>query len=110
MTEQDTWNKIQALVLGRRKYLCIAYSGYCSKCQNIDARYLTASVVDGSRECEECFIKRKYSELATGNLAPQITEEDSSEIKAQRAQKVREYFQIRKCSSSAKKNLHRDSR
>lgn len=63
--------------------------------------YLTASVVDGSTECEECFIKRKYSELA-----PQITEEESSEIKAHRAQKVREYFRIRKCSSSAKKNLH----
>ena len=91
MTEQEAMNKIQALVLGRRKYLGIAYSGYCSKCQNIDARYLTSSVVNGSTECEECFINRKYSELA-----PQITEEDSSEIKDQRAQTVRDYFKLRK--------------
>lgn len=95
MTEQDAMNKIQALVLGRRKYLGIAYSGYCSKCQNIDARYITASVVDGSTECEECFINRKYKEIA-----PQITEEDSSEVKAHRAQKVREYFKSRKCSET----------
>lgn len=100
MTEQDRWIKIQALVVGRRN-LCIAYSGYCSKCQNIDARYITASVVDGSTECEGCFINRKYSELA-----PQITEEDSSEIKAQRAQKVREYFRIRKCSETFTQKFH----
>ena len=91
MTEQEAMNKIQALVLGRRKYLGISYSGYCSKCHNIDARYITASVVDGSTECEECFIKRKYSEIE-----PQITEEDSSEVKEQRAQTVREYFRNRK--------------
>lgn len=91
MTEQEAMNKIQALVLGRRKYLGIAYSGYCSKCHNIDARYLTASVVDGSTECEECFINRKYSELA-----PQITEEDSTEVKTQRAQFVKDYFTKKK--------------
>lgn len=101
MTEGEAWSKIQALILERRRYCGISYSGYCSKCQNIDARYLTSSLVDGSRECEECFIKRKYSEIA-----PQITEEDSSEIKAQRAQTVREYFRIRKCSSIVNKNLH----
>jgi len=95
MTEQEAMNKIEALVLRRRRYLDVAYSGYCSKCQNIDARYLTASVVDGSTECEECFIKRKYKELA-----PQITEEDSSEVKAQRAQTVRDYFMRRKCSET----------
>ena len=87
MTEQEAMNKIEALILRRRKYLDVAYSGYCSKCQNLDARFITASVVDGSTECEECFIKRKYSELV-----PQITEEDSSEVKAQRAQTVKNYF------------------
>ena len=87
MTEQEAMNKIQALVLGRRKYLGIAYSGYCSKCCSLDAMYLTASVVDGSTECEDCFINRKYKEIA-----PQITEEDSSEVKAQRAQTVKDYF------------------
>jgi len=87
MTEQEAMNKIEALILRRRKYLDVAYSGYCSKCQNLDARYITSSVVDGSTECEECFIKRKYSELA-----PQITEEDSSEVKEQRAQTVKNYF------------------
>lgn len=91
MTEQEAMNKIQALVLGRRKYLGISYSGYCSKCQNLDARYLTASVVNGSTECEECFIKRKYSEIE-----PQITESDSSEDKKQRAQFVKEYFTKKK--------------
>ena len=87
MTEQEAFNKIQALVLGRRKYLGISYSGYCSKCGNLDARYLTASVVSGDTECEECFIKRKYKELA-----PQITEEDISEIKSQKVQTVKNYF------------------
>ena len=97
MTEQKAMNKIQALVLGRRKYLGIHYSGYCSKCQNIDARYLTASVCDGSTECEECFIKRKYSELA-----PQITEEDITEIRNERVKNVKEYFQRKKLEFNKK--------
>lgn len=91
MTEQEAMSKVQALVLGRRKYLGISDHSYCSKCQKLDARYLTCSVVDGSTECEECFIKRKYSEIA-----PQITESDSTEIKEQRAQFVKEYFTKRK--------------
>lgn len=96
MTEQDAMNKIQALVLGRRKYLGIAYSGYCSKCGNIDARYLTTNVVDGSTECEECFIKRCFINRKYSELAPQITVEDSSEVKAQRAQIVKNYFTKKK--------------
>lgn len=97
MTEQDAMNKIQALVLGRRKYLGIAYSGYCSKCGQLDARYLTASVVDGSTECEDCYAKRMYDELQV-----QITESDSSEIKAERAQIVQKYFQRKRKEFSQK--------
>lgn len=57
----------------------------------LDARHLTASVVDGSTECEECFIKRKYSEIA-----PQITEDGITEVKNQRAQFVKNYFTEKK--------------
>lgn len=91
MTEKEAMNRIQAMVIGRRKILGISYSGYCTKCRNLNARYLTSSAVDGSMECEECFIKRKYSEIA-----PQITEEDSKEVKEQRAQTVRNYFAKRR--------------
>ena len=86
MTEQDALNEIQELMIRRRKY-AFGQHTYCSKCRNRDAMYVITSIMDGSSECEECFIKRKYSELA-----PQITEEDSSEVKAQRAQTVKNYF------------------
>lgn len=91
VTEQEAMNKVQVLVLGRRKYLGISDHSYCTKCQKLDARYLTTSIMDGSSECEECFIKRKYKELS-----PQITEEDSKGVKEQRAQFVKEYFTKKK--------------
>lgn len=94
MTEKEALNEIQELMISRRKY-AFGQHTYCSKCRNRDAMYVITSIMDGTSECEECFIKRKYSELA-----PQITEEDSSEIKAQRAQTVRDYFRKRKCSET----------
>ena len=90
MTEQEAMNKIQELLIIRRKY-AFGQHTYCSKCRNRDAMYVITSIIDGSSECEECFIKLKYKELA-----PQITEEDSSEVKALRAQTVRDYFNKRK--------------
>lgn len=99
MTEQEAMNKIQEVIMKRRKYLGISDHSYCTICHNIDARYLTSSVVDRSTECEECYAKRIYK-----GLAQQITESDSklqhssTEIKEQRAQTVRDYFLKRKQS------------
>ena len=90
MTEQEAMNKVQELVTLRRKNVGLG-DAYCSKCRNPAARYVTTDLWNGTSECEECFIKRKYSELA-----PQITEEDSSEVKAQRAQFVKDYFTKKK--------------
>lgn len=93
MTEQEAMNKIQALVLDRRKKIGVEspYKNcWCTKCHNA-GKYLVWDIVNETSECEECFIKRKYSELA-----PQITEEDSSEVKAQRAQFVKDYFTKKK--------------
>lgn len=90
MTEQEAMNKVQELVTLRRKNVGLGHA-YCSKCRNSDARYVTTDLWNGTSECEECYAKRMYDELSA-----QITEEDSSEIKAQRAQFVKDYFTKKK--------------
>lgn len=100
MTKQDALNEIQELLISRRKY-AFGQHTYCSKCRNRDAMYVITSIMDGTSECEECFINRKYKEIA-----PQICEEDSSEVKAQRAQTVRDYFKARKCSETFTEKSH----
>lgn len=94
MTEQGAMNKVQELVTLRRKNVGLGHA-YCSKCHNPDARYVTTDLWNGTSECEVCYAKRMYDELST-----QITHDDSSEIKAQRAQTVRDYFSKRKCSET----------
>ena len=87
MTEQEAMNKVQALVLGRRKY-AFGQHTYCSKCRNRDAMYVITSIMDGASECEECYAKRMYEELSS-----QITQDNIAEIKNERVQNVKNYFQ-----------------
>lgn len=92
MNEKEAMNKIQELIMKRRKYLGISDHSYCTKCKKVDARYLTFSVVDGSTECEECYAKRVYDELI-----PQI-----EEIKKEKAKNVKEYFTKKRLQLSQK--------
>lgn len=91
MTEQEAMNEVQEAVMKRRQLIGIADHSYCSKCHKEYARYLSVSLLDGSTECEECYAKRIYD-----SVKGQITESDSSEIKAERAQVVKQYFQVRR--------------
>ena len=90
MTEQKAMNKVQELVTLRRKNVGLGHA-YCSKCHNLDARYVTTDLWNGTSECEECYAKRMYDELSA-----QITKDNISEIKNERVQNVKNYFQRKK--------------
>lgn len=90
MTEQEAMNKVQELVTLRRKNVGLGRS-YCTICHNPDARYVSSDLMTGRTECEECFAKRIYKALESN-----ITESDTTEVKEQRAQFVKEYFTKRK--------------
>lgn len=84
MTEQEAMNKVQELVTLRRKNVGLGHS-FCSKCHNPEARYVTTDLWNGTSECEECYAKRMYEELA-----PKITQIE--QIKEERLKNIKEYF------------------
>ena len=90
MTEQEAMNRVQELVNLRRKNVGLGHA-YCSKCRNPVARYVTTDLWNGTSECEECYAKRMYDELST-----HITQDDITEIKNERVQNVKNYFQRKK--------------
>lgn len=96
MTEQEAMNKVQELVTLRRKNVGLGHS-FCSKCRRPDARYVTTDLWNGTSECEECYAKRMYEELAH-----QITQDNISEIKNERVQNVKNYFQRKRLEFSKK--------
>lgn len=96
MTEQEAMNTVQELVTLRRKNVGLGHS-YCSKCHNPDARYVTTDLWNGTSECEECYAKRMYDELA-----PKITQDNISEIKNERVKNVKNYFQRKRLEFNKK--------
>lgn len=89
MTEQEAMNKVQHEV--NRLSLTVAYKGWCTQCSKDGKMILHSDVKEMTSECVDCYAKRRMKELA-----PQITESDSSEVKEQRAQTVRDYFARRR--------------
>lgn len=96
MTEQEVMNRVQELVILRRKNVGLGHA-YCSKCRNPDARYVTTDLWNGTSECEECYAKRMYEKLSA-----QITQDDITKIRNERVKNVKEYFQRKKLEFNKK--------
>lgn len=89
MTEQEALKQIQDEISPCS--LKFRYKGYCTEC-GLDGKVIFYSdPMSMATECVDCYAKRRMNELA-----PQITEEDSKEVKEQRAQTVRDYFARRR--------------
>lgn len=74
--------QLEQEVKERRKMIGIISKTYCTKCYKLDAVYVSSSVMDGSTECEECYINRRATELSR----------TIENIKKVRLENVRKYF------------------
>lgn len=74
--------QLEQEVKERRKCFGLVSKTYCTKCYKLDAAYVSTSVMDGSTECEECYINRRATELSR----------TIENIKKVRLENVRKYF------------------
>lgn len=89
MTEEEALKKV--IHEAEKLSTTVGYKGYCTKCGTYVRRIIFSDVRSMETECVECYAKRRMTELA-----PQITESDTTEVKKQRAQTVRDYFAKRR--------------
>ena len=78
----ESMKALEQEVKERRKLVGINSKTYCTKCYKLDALYVSSSVMDGSTECEECYINRRATELSR----------TLENIKKVRLENVRKYF------------------